>query len=113
MKRRSVMALMEHAELDQAEAQALVGVMDVSEMIGTVARVAQTKARGSLATGNKAAKAPAAGGMHAAEADALVMALTTEELSRTINRAGLATDDIAKDAQGYEDKLRTRASIAL
>ena len=104
LRRRSVAIVTEMGVLNQSEAQALVGVMTVEELLQNVARL--DRKRRSIAA---MIKPPAKGGLLAPEADALVLALTSEEQQRTIERAGLAATDILHD----EVKLRARASIAL
>ena len=104
LRRRSVAIVTEMGVLNQSEAQALVGVMTVEELVQNVARL--DRKRRLIAA---MIKPPAKGGLLAPEADALVLALTSEEQQRTIERAGLAATDILHD----EVKLRARASIAL
>ena len=97
------MLLTQLGDIKQAEAQALIGVMTVEEIVVTVARVDKKQHK------IKAVVPPPPGGLLAPEADSLVHALSNDELQRTIQRAGLDVSHVQSD----EAKLRARASIAL
>ena len=99
--------LLGEGTLHPAEVKALVDVMTVPEMVGTIARVNE-KRRGSMV----AAQPPTPlveGALSAFEADALTLVLSPDELQRTIERAGLADDGAVLSTK----QQRRRASVAL